>query len=247
MGDRLEATTRTAFRAAVPAAPGARVVLLQNGREVASGRGAVDHTNPGIPGAYRVEVFLPTAAVPWIATNPIYVGAPAPIGDVVDQTPPASLLTVPTEAAWQIEKDPQSTASIAREGDELRLSYALAGGRPSGQYAAIAAPVEGDTGFDRVQFTVRGDRPMRLWLQLRLPGGRDGQRWGRSVYVDTTPRQVMIRLQDLAPIGVTSSQQPIVARVRNVLFVIDTVNALPGSSGTVFLSDVALGVGQVGG
>ena len=247
IGDRLEAPARTAFQVAVPAAPGARMVLLQNGREVANGQGRIEYSNPGIPGAYRVEVFLPTASVPWIVTNPIYLGEPAPVEAVIDDTPASSTVLLPAEAAWQIEKDARSTASVDRDADEVRMSYALAGGQPSGQFAAMVAPVEGDNGFDRVQFTVRASRPMRLWLQLRLPGGRDGQRWGRSVYVDTTPRLVVVRLQDLAPLGVTSSQQPIVARIRSVLFVVDTVNALPGSSGTIYVTGVALGIGQVGG
>jgi hypothetical protein len=37
-----------------------------------------------------------------------------------------------------------------------------------------------------------------------------------------------------------------VAHVRSLLFVVDTINASPGTTGTFWVSDVALGVGEVG-
>ena len=38
--------------------------------------------------------------------------------------------------------------------------------------------------------------------------------------------------------------RPVVTQVRAVLFVVDTVNTMPGTSGTIWLSGVALGVGK---
>jgi hypothetical protein len=101
--------------------------------------------------------------------------------------------------------------------------------------------------LERIRFTGRADRPMRLSLQVRVPGGPDGRRWRRSVYLDSTPRTIDVRLGDMEPVGPATSLRPIVARVQSILFVVDTVNAQPGSSGTVWISGVTLGLGDAGG
>jgi hypothetical protein len=67
------------------------------------------------------------------------------------------------------------------------------------------------------------------------------------VYLDEQTRRFVIRLEDLEPIGRTSSLRPVAARIRSLLFVVDTVNTLPGSGGTIVLSNVSLGLGESGG
>ena len=81
---------------------------------------------------------------------------------------------------------------------------------------------------------------MRLSLQVRVPGGRDGRRWRKSLYFDREPRTYVVSLSELEPVERGSMLRPIVARVQSVLLVIDTVNAQPGSSGIVHLKDVTL-------
>jgi hypothetical protein len=46
-------------------------------------------------------------------------------------------------------------------------------------------------------------------------------------------------LRAFAPIGVTSSAQPPLDRVDALLFVIDTLNSLPGANGEMTISEVA--------
>lgn len=88
---------------------------------------------------------------------------------------------------------------------------------------------------------------MRVSVQVRVVGGGpDGRRWRRSVYLDRVPRLVDIALSELEPVGQATSLRPVVARVQAVLFVIDTVNTVPGASGSVWLSAVTLGLGGVG-
>jgi hypothetical protein len=128
---------------------------------------------------------------------------------------------------------------------DLRFDYRLGSGAAHGQYAALAVAVTPDAGIDRVEFTMRADRPMRLSVQVRLPGGRDGQRWRRSIYVDDTARPVAVRLQDFEPADTPTSRRPIVAPIQTLLFVVDTVNSRPGSAGTLWLSDVALGIDRL--
>jgi hypothetical protein len=245
MGGRFEtAGLPTAFRANVPQAPGARVVLLSNGRPMAAGQGSLEHDTAGEPGVYRIEVGFPGASAPWIVSNPIVVApsvaAPPPPIDETGQT-----LTIPaTPDAWAIEREPTSSGAITADGASLRFSFSLAPGVPRGQYAALAAPVTTPSGIDRVELLGRASRPMRVSLQLRLPGGPDGRRWRRSVYLDETPRTITASLQEFDPVEPYTSQRPVVSPIQTLLVVVDTVNSLPGTSGVIWISNVGLGVRQ---
>jgi hypothetical protein len=120
----------------------------------------------------------------------------------------------------------------------------LAGGRPRGQYAALAAPVRTTSGIDQVRFVGRSSRPVRLSLQVRLPGGREGQRWRRSVYLDPTPRDILVSIEEFEPVETYTSQRPIVTPVQTLLFVVDTLNTHTGTGGVIWISDVTLRVRQ---
>ena len=78
---------------------------------------------------------------------------------------------------------------------------------------------------------------MRLSVQVRLLGG---QRWRRSVYVDETKRPIAVVLQDFEPAEASAVLRPTAARIRSLLFVIDTLNARPGTRGTLTLESVGM-------
>ena len=117
----------------------------------------------------------------WIITDPIYVGRseqPPP----ADSRPPARAFTTIYDngpaAAWQIEAGPQSAGAIdtARAeggGTQLRWRYALGGTRSDGPYVALVV-VAGSAvaSADRVIFSARADKPMRLAMQVRVPEGQ---------------------------------------------------------------------------
>ena len=92
--------------------------------------------------------------------------------------------------------------------------------------------------FDRARFTVSSDRPMRAWTQLRATVGTT-ERWGRTFYTDEQPRTIELRLEDFQPIGPNAAPKPPLDKVDSILFVVDTLNTLPGAKGTVTISDVA--------
>jgi hypothetical protein len=87
---------------------------------------------------------------------------------------------------------------------------------------------------------------MRLSVQVRVPGGADGQRWQRSVYVDSTPREVVVDLADMQPVDRRTALRPVSARVQSILLVVDTVNTRPGTSGeiTILNAKVVRGKGD---
>jgi hypothetical protein len=253
MGESLDAVgDAVTFRAALPQSPAARLVLVHNGVVAAEGRGHLELSAPASRGPYRVEAYYPGNVMPWVTSNPIYIGLPVPPPDTTgpDQAlAPPRLVPLPGAGSWTIERDPRSTGNVGADAQSWHFNFALAPGSPSGQYAALVTAVDPslkDEGFDRVRFTIRARHPMRVSVQLRLPHGAEDQRWRQSVYADETARPVVLSLQDFLPADRATSQRPIVAHVRSVLFVVDTINTSPGTAGTFWVSDVALGVGETG-
>ena len=245
MGDRtLAAGSTGTLRAAVPQAPTARVELIRNGRPLATGQGSATYSGEITEGVYRVEVFYEGFSVPWIVSNPIYAADTAETPIAPESAPATPTFDVPQpDQGWGIEHEPSSTGTWVKDRNAIRFTYRLGPGKPAGQFAALASTISGTQGVDRVEFTAHASAPMRISVQVRLPGGQTGNRWRRSVYLDQTPRTLVLRLRDFQPAERPTSLRPFVARVQTLLFVIDTLNTPPGSEGTIWISGVKLGIG----
>ena len=84
-------------------------------------------------------------------------------------------------------------ADRVRAAGALRRSrtmrHAASGRRSSGARRSAMPPVN-VADYDRLTFTARADRPMRISVQLRtLDAGRTLRRWQRSVYLDTVDQE----------------------------------------------------------
>jgi hypothetical protein len=246
MGGSLVVSNDTVeISATIENASQSRVSLWHNDREIASGFGRVVYQGPAEPGAYRAEASLTGFTMPWIVTNPVYlVAPPAPPAPPVAASPGGDDVVTPLSAGgeWAIEHGPSSSGSIRRE-DGIRFRFRVGTERPGLEFAALARSM-GDAleSFDRIEFVGSASAPMRVLVQFRLPGGVDGERWSRSVYLDPTPRPITVRMTDVVPVGFTPvpTRRPVVARVKSILFVLDTLNTAPGTSGEVLLKDVRL-------
>lgn len=240
MGASLVSSGAVTISASVPEPADAQVVLLGNGAVVAAGTRELNYRHPGGPATYRTEVRLAGAQVPWIVTNPIWVGA---MTSVAAPTPLSSSIIRRLDdlSAWGAEKHTTSSSTLDTGGAEVSMAFQLAAGRVDGQYAAMAYSLEGGDSFETVTATMRASAPMRVSVQVRQPGGVDGERWQRSVYVDETPREVTLSLQDFEGAGAVSAPKPNPAQVRSVLFVVDTWHTKPGASGTVWVSGLSIG------
>jgi hypothetical protein len=179
-----------------------------------------------------------------VVTNPIYVRAQ-------DETPAARSSATETapqyengEArGWRVETSPRSKAALdvvrTVTGTELKLRWALGGTKEESPYAAVATPAGEAIGrYDRLMFTSRADQPMRLSVQFRLA---NGDRWRRSVFIDQTTREISVFFDDVRPAGQTAQPGLTAASVRDLLFVVDTINARPGGSGQFWIDDVKYG------
>lgn len=251
MGEHLTSSSgRVSVEASMPAAAGARVVIMHNDRSIAEGFGHAEVAGPAEPGAYRAEFWLGRGRIPWIVTNPLYIDppiAPIPVPTAASRQPAvptasdASVAPLGFGPEWTIEHAPSSSGTVTATTLGLEFKWTLGQQQPGLEFAALARSVgDGTESFDRVEFTASATQPLRLSVQFRLPGGHDGERWGRSVYLDATPRTVTVRMADVSPLGFSATRRPIVARIKSLLFVMDTLHTAPGSTGVVQFSNVRL-------
>jgi hypothetical protein len=218
---------------------GARVVMFRNGEALRTGGKTAVHRSDRRRGVYRVEIQVPGApglpSVPWVLSNPIHVDeVPHALTEAEPQPErgPAPLRL----GAATVEHDPSSSIELTRESVDkvqmVRLTYELGGGPRQSQYVALVVPRNGiPARFNRLAFTGSASRPMRMSLQVR---NEAGERWQRSVYLDSLPRTVRLEFDELTRIEhPNQAGRPPLDQVRAILAVVDTVNTTPGSSGTV--------------
>ena len=143
---------------------------------------------------------------------------------------------------WRIEKTDASAAAMdvigALRGTQLLLRYAISGTAAASPYVAFVMPATGTIAmYERLVFNARADRPMRLSVQLRAPGG-EGDRWRRSVYLDSMPRTVDVAFDDFRSVRSTNASSPDLSKIDSILFVIDTTNTKAGSNGQIQVDDI---------
>jgi hypothetical protein len=247
-GDEIEQGGGVSLHVRSNAPPTFTTVVHRGTTVLASARDAGDwtvHANEE-PGAYWVDILAPHHPQPttWLRSNPVYIRSPkaAPVTETTSTPVVQSLFDGTSADLWKIEKDAASLADVdvatGVSGPELRLRYGLAGGAPLGQVAGIVySTPNGIQSADRLTFTVRADRPMRISVQLRA---KNADRWQRSVYADPSPRERTVRLDDMTPVGVTPTPAPPLADIISILLVVDVTNTKPGSSGFLWFSGVRL-------
>jgi len=254
-GDVLDVAGAVDLEASTNAPPGSMLVLMENGRIASEVSGPhLRYTARSTPAVFRVEVRVPPRPggprVPWIVSNPIYAGGPGERPAVLVPPPTHAVLSLVQPgrfAAYHLEHDARSGATVSptsrSDGAGLVLAYALGGGPPAGQFAALVFETTGHAvgGSDRISFRASSDGPMRGSLQVRQPGAdRDGLRWQRSFYVDAAPRDISVRFDDMRPVVPTMPTHPDLSQVDAVLIVVDTTNTRPATAGRMWLEQVRL-------
>lgn len=224
-------------RSALP--EGGVLVLVCDGRDAGESTTGEIRITPDGPMACRPEVRVSTAPgeppVPWIVGNPIYLLSA--VAEPVGSEPVFEITRSLEHLDWSIEKDPASRGVLTRQGGGFTLEYRLADGVRASQYVAAAASLAPPVpSFDRVLFTAEASAPVRISLQLRFGGG---ERWVHSVYVEPDPRRAIVPLESLVPADDVEGGPPDFRNAASILFVVDLVNAAPGASGTVRITDLS--------
>jgi hypothetical protein len=243
MGSTLPAApSMIAVDVSMPA--GAERVVVGNGGEFMRSRdGHVVTAIEPARGGFRVEVRVPRAPgvppVPWLLTNPVYfLPPPAP---PVQAPGDKEVIPLPADVAWHVEKDPASSATVTAFGGQVAFDYTLRAGDRASQFAALVADLRMRAPqMSRIRLTAAAARPGRLSIQLRYPQG-GGERWGKSVYVDSTPREIVVAINDMLPADRRSGHAPDLSSASDLLFVVDLTNAHPGDSNSIHVSNVRFG------
>jgi hypothetical protein len=241
------------LRASANIPPGGSLVLLKNGKVVQEEQSQTIRFATDQPGIFRVEARLPGAsgahAMPWILSNPIYVGV-RPQEPVDSPAPLTDATPFPAWADWQIEHDLSSTGTTTTVATgaappQRRFQFRLAdGGATSPFVAMVTSVVDVLHDADRLRFSIRASRPLRVSVQVRLKGRAVDRRWARSVYAEPAARIVTVSLADMRVAG-TGERAPLDrSQIDSLLFVIDTVNNRPGDEGTIWIE--ALGTERGG-
>jgi hypothetical protein len=252
-GEYLDVEGNAAVAAQISAPEGTRLVLLKDGAPI------YDAVSPEIrvdvgnqPGAYRVEAYLPaglaTSSVPWVLSNPIYVGlrhvhAKAVVPAVM---PPVTSRTAFATTEWRAEASDGSTSVLTADVLDggmpaLKWQFTLASGARAGQYAALWFPVgRGLAGQDRIQVRLKSDADRRVWAQLRAPASGGSERWGRTLYTNSSLTSHELRFADYRRLDAPATGPLPLDRVDSILLVVDMLNSLPGTTGTIWISDLWL-------
>jgi len=123
----------------------------------------------------------------------------------------------------------------------VAIDFRLRAGDKGSQFAALVGDLRGARqGVTHLAFDGVASRPLRVSVQLRYPSG-GGERWARSVYLDDASRHVVVSLNEMLPVDRQAGPPPPLGKAGSLLFVVDLVNASPGTSGTFRISNVALG------
>jgi hypothetical protein len=205
-----------AFEMASPVPVGARPVLVE-----AHGRSRLEVQVDGAPG---------TPPVPWIVSN--WAGERR-IQPVPDLPEPIVAEPLRLSSPWRVENDPTSSGQVSVSAGTATVHYVLGNGRHS-QFVAAAADLAGQQPIDALVFEARAEKPTRVSVQLRFPGG---ERWAASVYLDSQERQIVVPVGAMVPADRSQGAMPDAATATSLLFVVDLVNTQPGDSGSVSVSN----------
>jgi hypothetical protein len=233
------------LRAVTNGPPHTSLQLLRDGEVVRQADGPSLEWEADRPGAYRIEARLPGAPgdppLPWMVSNPVYVGWP-PARHDADAVPPASARHVWPAGTWRTEHDAHSTGrtETVSDGGLIRhtLRYELGRGAASPFVALVTEEVSAMHDAARIAFRAGSDRPMRVSVQVRLLDGPIEQRWQRSVYLSPEPRDLTVSFADMRAVGTGARLAFAPARIHSLLFVVDTVNARPGDRGALWVEGI---------
>jgi hypothetical protein len=180
------------------------------------------------------------------ANRPTGIEAPPPERTTVRRQAVATDFLDLSAPIWGVESDHRSVATFSRDEPSGRSAlvfrYELGPGHPVDQFAALVASVPHDLSrYDRITFRALASRPLRLAVTLRPEGTNNPPRWHRSVYLDHTPRNVTVFFDDMRAVPRDVEGPVPLASIGALMFIIDTNNTTPGTSGEITLSEMAYG------
>ena len=246
MGSRVPEDIETTLRATAIGPPGTEILLFADGQHLKSATdGELSHAVMGQTGGYRVEVRLPTSnsnrAVPWIMSNPIYVGSRPQLVPREQQTVTQFLLPATNDElqfVWHSEHDDLSAGVVGLAREEVVFEHRLSTKGNAGRFSAAVYPLGlgALAGFDGITFEGRANRAMRLSAQLRA-GALDGEpRWRKSFFLNENQKTIRIAWDNFTSVEKEEARGTFLSAIDAFLIVTDLTNGTPGIAGEVRIS-----------
>jgi hypothetical protein len=264
MGDTVAPEPRLELRVAGPMPEGARIVLLRDGRAVATATGTLVASEPQ-SGVYRVEVRVPGREIPWVLSNPIYVFAAGEAARRKERGAWPTEVRAPAAAAlldafagssgFGAEFDSASSMNrevvVPRAGPggkgAARMEFRLGvpgPGHPFVSCALVERRTRDLSGRKGLVFWLKGDRSYRLWVQVRdeNPASLDGgtEWWFASVRTSPEWHRVAIPFERLRSVNPRTDGRLDLDKVRELVFVLDQGAVKPETAGTIWIADLGV-------
>ena len=264
MGDTVPPLPDLRLKAGGRMPPGARVMLLRDGRRVAEAEGPLDVAASG-PGVYRVEVQVPGWNLPWILSNPIYVfdaaarsardrraGWPPsreapPAVEVIDDFEGESAFRPGADANSSVGADILDRRGGHDGKGAARMQFHI--GEPTADHPDVFAALVDWTHRDLrgrrgLVFWIRADGVYRVWVQVRdeNPASTDEgtEWWFASLKTSVEWRRVAVPFERLRSVNPRTDGRLDLDKVRALVFVLDRGAVKPGARGTIWVDDIGV-------
>jgi hypothetical protein len=203
------------------------------------------------PGVYRIEVYVPGNTfdeLPWIMTNPFFVGVEAPLPSSLVKDEIVLKRPLPEEQdAFIVEKNSRSQGAIDYETTEedekiTHFTFKLVQESPQDQnfWSVIALrkrfDFSGDKGF---VFEARSDKKRRFWVEFRTGEGESEVWYRHSFLVEQEWKKFHIPFKKFQVIY-GEKESPKLSEVSSIFFSINNANAYPGTEGEIFIKNFGI-------
>jgi hypothetical protein len=250
-GDELRADGPVVLRIRSNAPPGFATTIWRGTAVLASHYGNEWSVRvEGTPAVYRVEITAEGRDAPrlWILSNPIYVRGEGSRLAAHSHERPEAVASLPIldnqeVGSAHVEADRGSSGTLERVGTtgasglsfRFRLTRQPTGSRTAALVWGLRPGLLAS--YDRLTFTARADRPMRVSIQLRAPGadGQDWRRWQQSVYLDTSMATHTLYFDELTPAPETEATHVPLPEINALMVVVDGTHTMPGATGQIWI------------
>jgi hypothetical protein len=202
-------------------------------------------------GVYRIEAYVPGNTfdeLPWIMTNPFFVGVEAPLPSSPAKDEIVLKRPLPEEQdAFRVEKNSRSEGVIEyetiEEGEKItHFAFKLVEKSPQDQnfWSVMALRKRFDFSDDKgFIFEARSDKKRRFWVEFRTGEGESEVWYRHSFLVERGWKKFHIPFKKFQVIyGKKESMK--LSQVSSIFFSINNANAYPGTEGEIFLKNFGI-------
>ena len=200
------------------------------------------------PGVYRIEVYVPGNTfddLPWIMTNPFFVGVEAPLPSSLPKDDIILKRPLPQEQdAFKVEKNSRSGGAIDYETTEesekiTHFTFKLLkeSQKDKNFWSVMALRKRFDFSADKgFIFEARSDKKRRFWVEFRTGEGESEVWYRHSFLAEQEWKKFHIPFKKFQVIyGEKKSLK--LSEVSSIFFSINNANAYPETEGEIFLKD----------